>query len=71
MEVQLSQLLGVPKPSVSAMLEKLGDLNESNTQLVLARIQEKLSESSESSIQQAKAQVQYENTRLGKHILFL
>ncbi|KAJ2569359.1 Filament-forming protein [Coemansia sp. RSA 1807] len=68
MEVQLSQLLGVPKPSVSAMLEKLGDLNESNTQLVLARIQEKLSESSESSIQQAKAQVQYENTRLENEV---
>ncbi|KAJ2501339.1 Filament-forming protein [Coemansia sp. RSA 1972] len=68
MEVQLSQLLGVPEPSVSAMLEKLGDLNESNTQLVLARIQEKLSESSESSVQQAKAQVQYENTRLENEV---
>ncbi|KAJ2548731.1 hypothetical protein EV175_004717, partial [Coemansia sp. RSA 1933] len=63
----LSQLLGLPQPTVAAVLEKL-DSADTNSQQFLASIQQKLDQSASyidaDETLKEKARLQYENTRL-------
>ncbi|KAJ2159212.1 hypothetical protein GGF46_003182 [Coemansia sp. RSA 552] len=72
MESKLSLLLGLPEPTVGAVLEKLGDLSEDSTQQVLDKIQQRLegtgSEAGGGDPHQATAQLQFENTRLENEV---
>ncbi|KAJ2391369.1 hypothetical protein GGI23_005430 [Coemansia sp. RSA 2559] len=68
MDQTLSQLLGLPQPTVAAVLGKL-DSDDSNAQQFLTSVQEKLEQSASytdaDEALKEKARLQYENTRLG------
>ncbi|KAJ1666789.1 Filament-forming protein [Coemansia sp. RSA 1813] len=67
MDQTLSQLLGLPQPTVTSVLEKL-DSGDSNAQQFLTSIQQKLEQSvgytDGDETFKEKARLQYENTRL-------
>ncbi|KAJ2800140.1 Protein mlp1, partial [Coemansia helicoidea] len=72
MDQALSQLLGLPAATVAAVVGRLGDPAAGDAQTVLQRIQQKLEEKDAAadgtSVQRAKAELQYENTRLENEV---